>query len=121
MSSSHSQRRGDLMAAGRRVPMRVAGRRRDRGSALEVRQFNHSNTPARFRMKSIIPMLGHKKRLANDEVRQPKFSIRRPDYIIFRSVSAISLGVTATPMPASLNAAIFASAVPLPPLTMAPA
>src|SRR5436190_926446 len=31
-------------------------------------------------------------------------------YIIFKSVSAISLGVTATPMPASLNAAILADA-----------
>jgi len=46
---------------------------------------------------------------------------RHSAYIIFKSVSAISLGVAATPMPASLNAAIFAAAVPLPPLTMAPA
>ncbi len=29
-------------------------------------------------------------------------------YIIFNSVSAISLGVTATPMPAALKASIFA-------------
>src|SRR6185312_12848937 len=42
-------------------------------------------------------------------------------HIIFNSVSAISLGVADTPMPASLKAAIFAAAVPLPPLTMAPA
>ncbi len=42
-------------------------------------------------------------------------------YIILSSVSAISLGVTAMPMPAALNAAIYASAVPLPPLTIAPA
>ena len=41
--------------------------------------------------------------------------------IIFSKVSAISDGVSATPMPASLNAAILAAAVPLPPLTMAPA
>jgi len=34
---------------------------------------------------------------------------------------AISLGVAAMPMPAFLNASIFAAAVPLPPLTMAPA
>ena len=47
--------------------------------------------------------------------------VRAAGYIIFNSVSAISLGVAATPMPASLNAAIFAAAVPLPPLTMAPA
>ena len=43
-----------------------------------------------------------------------------PPHIIFNSVSAISLGVAAMPMPASLNAAIFAAAVPLPPLTIAP-
>src|ERR1043166_5166156 len=42
-------------------------------------------------------------------------------FIIFNNVSAISDGVSATPMPAALNAAIFAAAVPLPPLTMAPA
>ena len=42
-------------------------------------------------------------------------------YIIFRSVSAISDGVAATPMPAFRKAAIFAAAVPLPPLMMAPA
>ena len=44
-----------------------------------------------------------------------------PAYIILSNVSAISLGVAATSMPAALNAAIFAAAVPLPPLTMAPA
>ena len=42
-------------------------------------------------------------------------------FIIFNNVSAMSLGVAATPMPAALNAVIFASAVPLPPLTIAPA
>jgi hypothetical protein len=43
------------------------------------------------------------------------------DFMIRSSVSAISDGVVATAMPASLNAAIFAAAVPFPPLTMAPA
>ena len=42
-------------------------------------------------------------------------------HIIFNSVSAITEGVGATPIPASLKAAIFAAAVPLPPLTIAPA
>src|ERR1041385_6676707 len=42
-------------------------------------------------------------------------------HIIFNNVSAITDGVAATPMPASLKAAIFAAAVPLPPLTIAPA
>ena len=41
--------------------------------------------------------------------------------ICVNNASAISLGVAATPMPASLNAAIFAAAVPLPPLMIAPA
>src|SRR5258708_5108456 len=39
----------------------------------------------------------------------------------FSNVSAIALGVGATAMPASFNAAIFAAAVPFPPLTIAPA
>src|SRR5262249_11438806 len=42
-------------------------------------------------------------------------------YILRGRVSAMSLGVGATPMPASLNAANFAAAVPRPPLTIAPA
>src|ERR1051325_2102174 len=42
-------------------------------------------------------------------------------HIIFNNVSAITDGVAATPLPASLKAAIFAAAVPLPPLTIAPA
>jgi len=46
---------------------------------------------------------------------------RNTSYIIFNKVSAISDGVGATPMPAALNAAIFAAAVPCPPLTIAPA
>jgi hypothetical protein len=45
----------------------------------------------------------------------------RMDYIILSSVSAISLGVAATPMPAARKASNLAWAVPLPPLTMAPA
>ena len=45
----------------------------------------------------------------------------RRGYIILSSVSAISLGVAATPMPAALKASILAAAVPLPPETMAPA
>ncbi len=51
---------------------------------------------------------------------QPSRTTQRA-HIIFNSVSAISEGVGATPMPASLKAAILAAAVPLPPLTMAPA
>src|SRR5438128_3779031 len=42
-------------------------------------------------------------------------------HILFNKVSAITDGVAATATPASLNAAIFAAAVPLPPLTIAPA
>src|ERR1051325_12249626 len=42
-------------------------------------------------------------------------------HIIFNNVSAITDGVAATPMPAALKASIFAFAVPLPPLTIAPA
>jgi hypothetical protein len=42
-------------------------------------------------------------------------------HIIFKRVSAISLGVAATPMPATLKASILAWAVPFPPLTIAPA
>src|ERR1035437_8491359 len=51
----------------------------------------------------------------------PEPAPRTIRYIIFNSVSAISDGVAATPMPAALNAAIFAFAVPSPPLMMAPA
>ena len=42
-------------------------------------------------------------------------------HIIFIRVSAMTDGVAATPMPASLKAAILVAAVPLPPLTIAPA
>src|ERR1044071_1325411 len=41
--------------------------------------------------------------------------------IISSNVLAISDGVAATPIPAARNAAIFAVAVPFPPLTIAPA
>ena len=44
-----------------------------------------------------------------------------PGYIIFSKVSAITVGVSAMPIPASRKAAILAAAVPLPPLTIAPA
>ena len=51
----------------------------------------------------------------------PEVKPTQGPYISFNKVSAISDGVGATAIPASLKAAILAAAVPLPPLTMAPA
>src|SRR5439155_11964192 len=52
---------------------------------------------------------------------KPPPALRASSHIIFNKVSAMTDGVAATPIPAALNAAILAAAVPLPPLTIAPA
>jgi len=45
-----------LGEAGRNVPISVAGVRFASGSKRSERQFSHSSKPARFKMKSTMPM-----------------------------------------------------------------
>ena len=48
----------EYYVAGRSVPISVAGVRWLNGSKRTERQFSHSSSPARFRMKSTMPMPG---------------------------------------------------------------
>ena len=103
--------------------MLIPGERRlPTGGAL--RQPSHRIKPAKLSIQSIrlisqsqSPVLPISK--CKQTCRRPRD--RESDHMIFNSVSAITDGVAATAMPASRKAAILAVAVPLLPLTMAPA
>src|SRR5690348_606561 len=156
MPARNFQRLGPEGSAFLNVPMRDAAEVRASGSKRRDSQFNQSNRPATFRMKSIHDILpemhrpdeifaflvvGHLMHKSKQTKSASSHSVREfsdhpcaasqlggfecertpSGYIIFSKVSAISDGVTATPIPASLNASILAAAVPFPPLTIAPA
>ena len=55
-TASRCQRPHCAGSARRNVPIKVAGVRLPSGSAVAARQLSHSSKPARFRMKSIMPM-----------------------------------------------------------------
>jgi hypothetical protein len=53
---------------GRSVPINVAGRRLTSGSKRLDRQLSHNNNPARFRMKSTMPMAANLSDNAGDSI-----------------------------------------------------
>ena len=78
-------------SAGRSVPIKVAGLRFTNGSKRFDRQLSHSNSPARFKMKSTMPIESHMRQVTGGRCQARCLSIvahRSPsvdDFCLFAS------------------------------------